>query len=68
MKRACGLDVQTETFFCATYNRTKHGPVKEYTTRTPSFRSMGEALRNEDVDFIAMESTGMSWIPVWNIP
>jgi transposase len=67
MKRACGLDVHKDTIFCATYNGTKHGPVKEYTTLTTSIRTMGEDLRNEDVDSIAMESTGMYWVPVWNI-
>jgi len=67
MKRACGLDVHKDTIFCATYNGTKHGPVKEYTTLTTSIRTMGEDLRNEEVDSIAMESTGMYWVPVWNI-
>ncbi len=28
---------------------------------------MGKALQSEEVDMIAMESTGMYWIPVWNI-
>jgi transposase len=28
---------------------------------------MGEELRSEGVDTIAMESTGMYWVPVWNI-
>ena len=68
MKQACGLDVHKDTIFCATYNGTKHGPVKEYTNLTSSIRSMGEALRNEDVDSIAMKSTGTYWVPVWNIP
>ncbi|MFH1937412.1 MAG: transposase, partial [Bacteroidota bacterium] len=67
MKRACGLDVHKDTIFCATYNGNKHGPVTEYSTLTSSIRAMGEELRTEDVDGIAMESTGMYWVPVWNI-
>lgn len=67
MKRACGLDVHKDTIFCATYNGDKHGPVKEYSTLTTSIRAMGEELRTEGVDSIAMESTGMYWIPIWNI-
>jgi len=67
MKRACELDVHKDTIFCATYDGNKHGPVTEYSTLTSSIRAMGEALRSEGVDGIAMESTGMYWIPVWNI-
>ncbi len=67
MKRACGLDVHKDTIFCATYNGKKHGPVKEYSTLTSSIRAMGEELLSEEVDAIAMESTGMYWIPIWNI-
>jgi transposase len=67
MKRVCGLDVHKDTVFCATFNGKKHGPVVEYTTLTSSIRAMGESLRKEGVDEIAMESTGMYWIPVWNI-
>ncbi len=67
MKRACGLDVHKNTIFCATYDGKKHGPVLEYTTLTTSIRAMGTALLSEEVEAIAMESTGMYWIPVWNI-
>jgi len=67
MKRACGLDVHKDSIFCATYNGQKHGPVKEFTTLTSSIRKMGEDLKSEGIDVIAMESTGMYWIPVWNI-
>jgi len=67
MKRACGLDVHKDSIFCATYNGQKHGPVKEFTTLTSSIRMMGEDLKSEGIDVIAMESTGMYWIPVWNI-
>jgi transposase len=67
MKRACGLDVHKNTIFCATYDGKKHGPVVEYTTLTTSIRAMGAALLSEEVEAIAMESTGMYWIPVWNI-
>jgi len=67
MKRACGLDVHKDTIFCATFNGKKHGPVTEYSTLTSSIRAMGKDLHTEGVYAIAMESTGMYWIPVWNI-
>ena len=67
MKRACGLDVHKDTIFCATFDGKKHGPVVEYSTLTSSIKEMGEVLQREGADTIAMESTGMYWIPVWNI-
>ena len=56
-----------DTIFCATYDGKKHGSVIEYSTLTTSIRAMGAALLSEEVKEIAMESTGMYWIPVWNI-
>jgi len=67
MKRACGLDVHKDTIFCATFNGKRQGPVSEYSTLTTSIRAMGKDLHSEGVDAIAMESTGIYWIPVWNI-
>lgn len=67
MRRACGLDVHKDTIFCATYDGKSHDPVTEYTTLTSSIRAMGEQLHEVGVDAIAMESTGMYWVPVWNI-
>jgi len=67
MKRACGLDVHKNTIFRGIYNGKEHGEVKEYSTLTSSITSMGEQLLTEGVEEIAMESTGMYWIPVWNI-
>lgn len=67
MKRACGLDVHKDTIFCATYDGKSHGPVAEFTTLTSSIKAMGDELKAMGVDAIAMESTGMYWVPVWNI-
>jgi transposase len=67
MKRVCGLDVHKDSIFCATFNGKKHGPVTEYSTLTCSITTMGRDLQREGVESIAMESTGMYWIPIWNI-
>jgi len=67
MKRVCGLDVHKDSIFCATYNGKRHGPVKEYLTLTNHIHAMGNDLQCERVEVIAMESTGMYWVPVWNI-
>jgi transposase len=67
MKRVCGLDVHKDSIFCATFNGKKHGEVKEYSTLTSSIKSMGEILLSDGIEAIAMESTSIYWIPVWNI-
>ncbi len=67
MKKTCGLDVHKDTIFCGVYNGETHNEVKEYSTLTDSIRSMGKDLQSEDVEEVAIESTGIYWIPVWNI-
>lgn len=41
--------------------------MKEYSTMTPSIYSMGEYLQSEDVEEVALESTGIYWIAVWDL-
>jgi transposase len=67
MKKTSGLDVHKDTIFCSVYNGKKLNEVKEYSTLTDSIRCMGEGLQAEGVEEVAIESTGIYWIPVWNI-
>jgi transposase len=67
MKKVCGLDVHKDSIFCAIYNGEKYSEVKEYPTTTCSIYSMGEYLQSEDVREVAMESTGIYWIAVWDL-
>jgi transposase len=67
MKKTSGLDVHKDTIFCGVYNAKTHNEVKEYSTLTDSIRCMGEDLQSEGVEEVAIESTGIYWIPVWNI-
>ena len=67
MKKTCGLDVHKDTIFCAVYHGEKYGKVTEFLTAASSTYEPGEALQAEGVMDVAMESTGIYWIPVWNI-
>ena len=67
MKKICGLDVHKDSIFCAIYNGEKYSEVKEYETTTVSICSMGEYLQSENVTEVAMESTGIYWIAVWDL-
>jgi len=65
--KVSGLDVHKDSIFCGIYNGKKHNEVKEFLTFTESIREMGCFLQDQGVRKIAMESTSIYWIPVWNI-
>lgn len=65
--KTCGLNVHKDTVFYGIYNGQRHEEVEVYPTMPPSLHEMGEKLLSEGVRQIAMESTGIYWIPVWNI-
>lgn len=62
-----GLDVHKDSVFCATFDGKTYGEVTQYGTLTRDIKSMGEGLKRLGVQEIAMESTGIYWIPIWNI-
>jgi transposase len=65
--KVSGLDVHKDTVFCAIYDGKKYGEVNEHPTFSEDIRTMGNQLRKEGVRKVALESTGIYWIPVWNI-
>jgi len=65
--KVSGLDVHKDTVFCAIYDGKKYGEVKEYQTFSEDIRTMGTELLQAGVRKVAIESTGIYWIPVWNI-
>ena len=65
--KTCGLDVHKDNVFCAIYNGNSYEEVEIYSTLTSSLFAMGKKLLSCGVAHIAMESTGIYWIPVWNV-
>lgn len=65
--KVSGLDVHKDTVFCAIYDGRKYGEVIEFATFSENIREMAHLLRENGVKKVAMESTGIYWIPVWNI-
>ena len=65
--KTCGLDVHKDSVFCAIYNGKSFSVVKEFETLTNRIREMGTYLQSEGVSKVAIESTGIYWIPVWDI-
>jgi transposase len=67
MHKTSGLDVHKDTVFCGVFDGKSHQEVREYSTLTCSITALEEYLKGEGVEYVALESTGMYWIPVWNI-
>jgi len=65
--KVSGLDVHKDSIFCAIYDGAGYSDVKEYASMTNSIREMGIYLKSEGVQHLAMESTSIYWIPVWDI-
>lgn len=65
--KVSGLDVHKDTIFCGIYNGNKQEKVQEFPTFTQDIIEMGNMLKKAGVKRIAMESTGIYWIPIWNI-
>lgn len=62
-----GLDVHKDSIFCATFNGKSYGEVVQFGTLTRDIKAMGDHLKSIGIQEIAMESTGIYWIPIWNI-
>ena len=62
-----GLDVHKDSVFCATFNGKSYGEVRQFGTLTRDIKALGEYIKSIGVQRIAMESTGIYWIPIWNI-
>ena len=67
MRKVCGLDVHKNSIFCGIYNGKKQEDVVIYGTLSSDIRTLARDLLAEGVKEVAMESTGIYWIPIWNI-
>jgi len=67
MKKVCGLDVHKDTIFLCILSSDGQALLQEFSTLTPDIKEMLELIKHEKVSEVAMESTGIYWIPVWRI-
>ncbi|MGL5075916.1 MAG: IS110 family transposase, partial [Waterburya sp.] len=67
IKNCCGLDVHKDIIFAAIYKSGKSTEVREFSTLTIGIESLSQWLKEEGVDRVAMESTSIYWVPIWNI-
>lgn len=64
---AAGIDIGSKSHFVAVPEGTDEQPVREFSTFTADLERLAEWLISCGVTTVAMESTGVYWIPVFEI-
>jgi transposase len=70
MKRGifvCGLDVHKDSIYAALYNGKDRTDVQVFGTFTSQIKELITWLQQHEVRRVALESTGIYWVPVWNL-
>ncbi|MDS1032753.1 transposase [Porphyromonadaceae sp. NP-X] len=68
MEKACGLDIHKNSIFaCILDEEGKKILEKRYGTLTPDLISLRDVLIEEGCGNVAMESTSIYWIPIWQV-
>ncbi len=65
LKRVCGLDVHKDIIFACVKKGKYQSEVKQFSTTTQGLSEMHHWMHGELVCKVAMESTGIYWMPVW---
>lgn len=70
-RRCAGLDVHKRSITACVRQRVHGHKVERFTavfgTFTQDLERLCEWLKQHQVKQVAMESTGVYWIPVWNV-
>jgi transposase len=68
MDKCCGLDVHKDSIFaCILDAQGQKILEKRYGTLTPDLTELRDTLLAYDCVRVAMESTGICWMPVWRV-
>ena len=63
----CGLDVHKKEITAALMTGAEDVVVKKFCTTTSALKAMVKWLKESNCEYVAMESTGVYWKPVYNI-
>ncbi|MDA0840812.1 MAG: IS110 family transposase, partial [Planctomycetota bacterium] len=66
-QNAAGIDLGSKSHFVAVPSGRDKENVREFGCYSANLREMGEWLRSCGIDTVAMESTGVYWVPVFEI-
>jgi len=64
---AAGIDIGCASHFCAVPPDRDDEPVREFKSFTADLERLGDWLDACGVDIVAMESTGVYWIPLFEL-
>lgn len=64
---AAGLDIGSEEIWVAVAPESSAEPVRSFGTLTPDLLALADWLATCGVDTVAMEATGVYWIPVYEV-
>lgn len=71
IERCAGIDIGKRFLLCCVLtgaaDEEPHGQTLRFETTVPALERLREWLREQDVTYVAMESTGSYWIPVFNV-
>ena len=63
----CGLDVHKDSIYAALFNGKDRSEVQVFGTFTSQVKQLIDWLHQHSVKRIALESTGIYWVPIWNL-
>jgi len=70
-RNCCGLDVHKETIAACLIREDASGDTSKekrlFGTMTQQLRELAQWLVEAKVSAVAMEATGVYWVPVWNV-
>jgi transposase len=70
-RNCCGLDVHKQTIAACLISESEDGTVSQqkriFGTMTQQLRELAQWLVEAKVTAVAMEATGIYWVPVWNV-
>jgi len=66
-RHAAGIDIGSRSHFVAVPEGSDEQPVREFSTFTGDLEELAEWLISCNITTVAMESTGVYWIPVFEI-
>jgi transposase len=70
-RNCCGLDVHKETIAACLISESEDGTSSQqkriFGTMTQQLRELAQWLAEAKVTAVAMEATGIYWVPVWNV-
>jgi len=70
LERCCGLDVHKDSITACImvgHGKQRFKEIRTFPTFTSDIRALATWLRSHQIEFVAMESTGIYWKPVFNI-